>query len=168
MARRAFRNPVVQAILLGALLFAVSLAIRVLANVVVGAFTAGPSEPTPMVEGGRVWLWVLNTVLMNVAAPALVETPFVVFPMRRVDSERPSIALWVMVAVIAGFAWLLHGASPGSLGQAAAFAILAYAAWGWSRRCDRFAYTLAIMSHAVWNGIAMTLYLAKRLPSMAW
>ena len=166
MAKRAFHNPVVQALLLGLLLFTVSFAIRVLSNLIVGGFTAGPAPLEPIAEGQSVWRWVLDTVLLSVALPALIETPFVVFPVRRADQERPSVALWIMVAVIAGFAWLFHGASPGALGQAAAFALMAYAAWGWSRRCGRWSYGLAILAHAVWNGSGLALYLPQRLPGL--
>jgi hypothetical protein len=162
--RRKFGNLLVQTLWVGALLFLISFVIRVVANTLVGHATNGPGEPATLVDGDGFAALALNAVLSGVLLPAAIETPFVVYPVRRVDREQTSIALWIVITIIFGLAWLLHGASWGALGQATAFAFLAYASWGWSRRSGRLAYVLAIAAHAIWNGIATALYLATRAP----
>jgi hypothetical protein len=146
-----------QAVLVGAALFVISLLVRGVANTIVGAPTRGPAPPPP--DAGT-WAVFASWVLL----PALIETPFVVYLVRRTNRERVSLALWIMLAIIFGGAWLLHGASPGTLGQACAFMLMAYMSWDWSRQSGRLAYGLAILSHAVWNGIGMAIHLAKHPP----
>ena len=100
--------------------------------------------------------------LLAVFLPAVIETPLVVWAVRRARDDAPSLGLAFIIAIIAALAWLLHGMSPGSLGQAAAFAVMAYAAWGWSRRLGRLrAYALPTLSHAVWNSIGLALFMAN-------
>lgn len=146
-----------QAVLVGVALFTISLLVRAAANTIVGGPTRGPAPPPP--DAGA-WAVFASWVLL----PALIETPFVTYLVRRTNRDRASLALWIMLAIIFGGAWLLHGASPGTLGQACAFVLMAYMSWDWSRQAGRVAYWLAILSHAVWNGIGMALYLAKHPP----
>lgn len=160
MFKRTIKNPIAQAFLLGVGLFLVSALLRVLANMLVGP-SAGPGLPSDLVRKDGFAGLVLNTLLVGVALPALIETPFVVYLVRRTDLERASVWLWIGIAIISGMAWLLHGASLGALGQAVAFALLAYASWGWSRRFGRSAYWLAILAHAVWNGVGAAIYIAR-------
>lgn len=155
--RRKFAKLIGQAVLVGAALFTISLLVRAVANTIVGGPTKGPAPPPPDAE---TWLVAVDWVLL----PALIETPFVTYLVRRTNRERVSLALWIMLAIIFGGAWLLHGASPGTLGQACAFLLMAYMSWDWSRQAGRVAYGLAILSHAVWNGIGMAIHLAKHPP----
>ncbi|WAC59926.1 hypothetical protein [Brevundimonas sp. SL130] len=159
---RLFRNPWLQAVLLGAGLFVLSLLIRAAANMVVGSFTAGPSAPDAMVAAQDTVSRLAYGFLLGVFLPAVIETPFVVWAVRRARDDAPSLALAVIIAIISALAWLLHGMSPGSLGQATAFAVMAYAAWAWGRRLGRLrAYALPTLSHAVWNGIGLALFMAN-------
>lgn len=158
---RLFRNPWLQAVLLGAGLFALSLLIRATANTVVGSFTAGPGTPDAMVAAQDTVSRLADGFLLVVFLPAVIETPLVVWAVRRARDDAPSLGLAVIIAIISALAWLLHGMSPGSLGQATAFAVMAYAAWGWSRRLGRLrAYALPTLSHAVWNSIGLALFMA--------
>ena len=163
MRRPRFNNLFVQTLWVGELLFLISFGVRMLTNAFVGHPTNGPGEPAAIVQGGGVAVLALNAVLSGVMLPAVFETPFVVWLMRRMDREQTPVGFWVVVAMIFGMAWLLHGASWGSLGQGLAFAFLAYASSGWSRRSGRLAYVLAIAAHAIWNGTAAALYLATLL-----
>ncbi|WP_395943037.1 hypothetical protein [Brevundimonas sp.] len=155
-------NPWLQAVLLGVGLFVVSLLLRAVANTVVGVTTAGPGVPDQVAEARDALSRFGYGLLWGVVLPAVVETPFVVWCVRRVRRDERSIALWVMIGSLSALVWLLHGASPGSLGQAAAFALMSYAAWGWARRLDRLhAYVLPTLSHAVWNGIGLALFMIR-------
>lgn len=156
------RNAWLQAVLLGAGLFALSLLIRATANMFVGSFTAGPGAPESMVAASDAVSRLAYGLLLVVLLPAVIETPLVVWAVRRARDDAPGLGLAVIIAIVSALAWLLHGMSAGSLGQAAAFAVMAYAAWRWSRRLGRFhAYALPTLSHAVWNGIVVALFMAN-------
>lgn len=127
----------------------------------------GPNAPFGVDGQKSLAIAVFNGFMWSVLLPAAVETPFVTFLMRRVDPAETPVAFWIAVLVITGVSWLMHGASFGSLGQGLAFALLAFASWGWSKRLGRRAYGLAILAHAVWNGIAMTLHFARHMPGSA-
>ena len=151
-------SPWLQAALLGVGLFALSLLIRATADTIVGGTSAGPGEPEAMIQARDAWSRFGWGLVMAVVLPAVVETPFVVWAVRRVRSDAPGVGLAVVIGIVSAAAWLLHGASPGTLGQASAFALLSYASWGWGRRLGRFhAYALPTLSHAVWNGIGLTI-----------
>ena len=167
MVRLKFNNPLAQALALGVCLFAVSLALRVLSIAVTGDIGRGPSAPFSVDGQKSLVIAVFNGLMWGVLLPATIETPFVTFVMRRVDPAETPVAFWIAVALIIAVAWLLHSASFGSLGQGLAFALLAFASWGWSKRLGRGAYGLAILSHAVWNGTAMTLHFARHAPGSA-
>ena len=159
-------NPWLQAVLLGAGLFAISLIIRAAADALVDTSSAGPATPDAVILARDTFSRFGYAVLFGVLLPAVVETPIVVWVVRRVRSDAPDIGLAVVIAIIFAAAWLLHGASPGSIGQATAFALMTYAAWGWGRRLGRFhAYALPTLSHAVWNGIGVAIFIANDLQS---
>lgn len=165
MVRLKLQNPIAQALALGVGLFVVSLALRVLSIAVTGDIGRGPTAPFGA-EGEKSFVVMIFAGLMwGVLLPATVETPFVTFVMRRVDPAETPVAFWIALVVITSVSWLMHGASFGSLGQGLAFALLAVASWGWSKRLGRGAYGLAILSHAVWNGIVMVLHIARHMPS---
>lgn len=157
-ARLAITNPWVQAALLGMALFAISLLIRATANTLVGSISAGPAAPNELFEARDPLSRFYGDFILAVMLPALAETPVVVWLVRRANSDAPSVGLAITILFIFALAWLLHGMSPGSLGQGAAFALMAYAAWAWGRRLGRLhAYALPMLSHAVWNGIGMAI-----------
>lgn len=156
-------NPWLQAVLLGAGLFAISLLVRAAADTLVGGTSAGPTTPEAVLEARDAWSRFAYGLLIGVLLPALVETPFVVWVVRRARSDARGIGLVVVIGTVFAAAWLLHGASPGSVGQGLAFALMAYAAWGWGRRFGRWrAYALPIVSHAVWNGIGLAILLVRQ------
>ncbi len=155
-------NPWLQAVLLGAGLFAISLLVRAAADTLVGGTSAGPGTPEAVLDARDAWSRLGYGLLIGVLLPAIVETPFVVWVVRRARDDAPGIGLVVVIGIIFAAAWLLHGASPGAVGQATAFAVMAYAAWAWGRRLGRFrAYALPMVSHAVWNGIGLTLFMVN-------
>lgn len=164
MIRLKIQNPHAQAVALGVALFAVSLALRVLSVALMGDMGRGPGAPIGIEGEKNLGVVVFNALMWSVLLPAAVETPFVTFVMRRVDPAETPVAFWIAIAVITAVAWCLHGASFGSLGQGLAFALLAFASWGWSKRLGRGAYGLAILSHAVWNSIGMALHAARHMP----
>lgn len=148
-----------QAVLLGFGLFATSLIVRAAADTFVGNATAGPAMPEAMAGTSDQAVRYGYAVLLGVVLPAVIETPIVVCIVRRARRDTPSVSLVAALAGVFFLAWLLHGASAGSLGQASAFAAMAYAAWGWSRRLPRlYAYALPTLSHAVWNGCAVAIF----------
>lgn len=156
---RWLRNPWLQSIALGLLLFALSLVGRALADTVLGGVSAGPAAPDVGEGSARTSAQLSQAALLGVALPALVETPVVVWIVRRAKRDAFSIGLAAAIVIIFGAAWLLHGASPGSLGQAAAFAIIAYAAWAWGRVHGKSkAYALPTLAHAVWNAIIFCIF----------
>lgn len=155
-------NPWLQAVLLGVALFAISLILRAAADTLVGGVSAGPTTPDQVVAARDTLSRLAYAVLLGVLLPAIGETPFAVWIVRRARDDAPSVGLAVTITIIFAAAWLLHGASPGALGQATAFAVMAYAAWGWGRRLGRVrAYVLPTLSHAAWNGIAVALFMAN-------
>lgn len=159
---RLFRNPWLQAVLLGAGLFTLSLLIRAAADTFVGSMTAGPGAPDDAVAARDAVSRFTYGLLLGVFLPAVIETPLVVWAVRRARHDAPSLGLAIIIGIISAVAWLLHGASPGTLGQATAFALMAYAAWGWGRRLGRFqAYALPTLAHAVWNGIGLAIFMAN-------
>lgn len=106
-------NPWFQAVLLGAGLFAISLILRVAADTLVDGVSAGPAAPDAVVAARDPLSRYAYAVLIGVLLPAVIETPFVVWVVRRVRSDTPGTGLAVAIAIISAAAWLLHGPVPG-------------------------------------------------------
>ena len=156
------RNVWLQAVLLGVGLFAISLIVRALSDTIVGGISAGPATPEEVTAARDTFSRAAYSVLLGVLLPALVETPLVVWLVRRAPRDVPTAGLAFVLTIVFLFAWLFHGASPGALGQACAFALLGCASWGWGKRVRRlYAYTLPVLSHAVWNGVGVLIFLLR-------